>query len=330
MIFLDEAITDVVVYEDTLFGIMYELWANYGITADTNAMDATRAFYPGKDIIIKKDIVNSLQTALDYKQDKAEVKKVLKEEKEAELENEAKVKGVTVSDLNRENQEKKTYTNKMAEAMVNRNIEACRELIGYPLQVDGWDKMNRADKLENVLMTNIFDVKIGEKFHCLLPEHNEEEPSANIFIGDGDQELYKCHGCGKSYQLNTLVVKLTGKGTRETAKFMKDITGLEWLSNYQINTMIEIDNLKQILYGKDFEIMYPMLSKRLFTVRHGANWFQLYEFLLDQSSMMVLDESISNDPNKITFFISLDTISDRMKKKNLKGVYRNGIHYKIH
>lgn len=352
--FLSDSFFSADSYEEALHGIYMTLATKYGIKPDWRTLNATHSFYPGRDIIHLDEtaetpfyIVSRLKLAVQPvkemirmenkiakdKAEKAEAdalgitleelfvlkgleKKAARERKRAEREQlikEGKLDAKTVRKLERSD------FNELVEALKEKNEEKCRELMAPKyshINKDEWNLMTREQKEETVPLSELFGVEMDEKFLCWLPEHADDtSPSSSLKVSRGGQEIYTCFGCGNYIQLHTVVSKLTGLNVREVADFLTKVTGQNWLSMYQVDTVLRITELKRTIFNKGFEEMYPALTKF-----SNGNLIPLYLFMIDQASQLVPDEALTKEANDITFFMSLGELSRRAVKAGLTGV----------
>lgn len=354
--FLDGKVWDYEEYEQILYGIYDKLKKNYGIKADSNTLDATHAFYPGKELILVDELaVTSLDVAESFKADiepiRAEIKAERKAEKEEKEKARAKKMGVSLEEMyliegkikkaekakkqaqreediksgkiTKEQAKKiaRTESNELVEAIKSKDIEKCKTILmpKYKhINEDDWSMMTLDEKEAVVPMTDFFDVTTEEQFLCWLPAHSHDSsPSAQVNISYNGEEVYNCYGCKSVHQLHTVVGLMLGYDTRNTAQFLTEVTGKQWLSNYQLNSIVEANNLERIVNGKNFEHMYPNLYKFLNT---RASLSSLYLFLVRQASLLVLDKPLTNSTDKITFFMSFSEMQRRAKNYNLTGM----------
>lgn len=77
-------------------------------------------------------------------------------------------------------------------------------------------------------MYEYLGVPENQNFCCVLPSHDDEHPSARIYIDKetGDY-LYHCFGCGKTRNIISLTEELSGKCRREAINFIKAVYDLE-------------------------------------------------------------------------------------------------------
>lgn len=104
-----------------------------------------------------------------------------------------------------------------------------------------------------------------EFFNCIMPNHNDLNPSAHIYIADDGAKLYKCFGCGgNGLTIVTLVSELARCSRMKAINFIKDVYNLKLeKSEWQKQAIEELEMIKEYIYSTDFEREYPNLYKRL-------------------------------------------------------------------
>ena len=103
-----------------------------------------------------------------------------------------------------------------------------------------------------------------KKFRCVLPEHTDTTPSANIFESKNGTLLYKCFGCGKTRTIIGITEHLSGCKRHEAINFIKAVYGLkyeesDWVKE-QKDLLIESVNY---LDSEEFEVSFTNLLKVL-------------------------------------------------------------------
>ena len=82
---------------------------------------------------------------------------------------------------------------------IKANLEALRPT--YEGQV-----MNAKDINENIKLTDLLNVSLGERFRCILPSHDDEHPSSRIIEdkNNPDEQVYICTCDASGYRLVNL------------------------------------------------------------------------------------------------------------------------------
>jgi hypothetical protein len=81
--------------------------------------------------------------------------------------------------------------------------------------------------LKEVRLTDLLGVRAGQTFNCILPEHGDSTPSANISIGKDGLQWYKCFGCEANYLANYLIEVVAGCTIQEAKDFLGAVFNIE-------------------------------------------------------------------------------------------------------
>lgn len=101
-------------------------------------------------------------------------------------------------------------------------------------------------------------------FRCILPDHEDVHPSANVFISKYGSYLYKCWGCGCTRSITGIVEELSGCKRYEANNFIKAIYNIElketdWTRKWK-DILI---SAAQYLDTEEFQNEFPELNKRI-------------------------------------------------------------------
>ncbi|MEK4907366.1 hypothetical protein [Niallia sp. FSL M8-0099] len=159
-------------------------------------------------------------------------------------------------------------------------------------------------------------------FECVF--HEDNSPSAGIFITKINQYFYKCHSSTCSFRGNIIrcVERLQRCSRSQAINFIKKVFKLEikdtdWQREQK---QMLLSNKKMILSG-EFEESYPEIHK---VVKKYLNVLNvLHDVALDH----VYDEKLSDDENNVVFFASIPTICKalEMTSRNSKIPNRVGL-----
>lgn len=102
--------------------------------------------------------------------------------------------------------------------------------------------------------------------NCILPEHEDIDPSAHIYTTDDGTQVYKCFGCGKVRTIIGITEELAHCKKSKAIEFIKSIYNLkleksDWIQNQQ---QMLIDNANY-LDSEEFELEFPTLAKLIRT-----------------------------------------------------------------
>lgn len=139
--------------------------------------------------------------------------------------------------------------------------------------------------------------------NCILPEHEDNNPSAHIYVNENKVEFYKCFGCTKARSIIGITEHLSGCKRHEAIEFIKDVYGLElveseWTQQHKA-LMIECANF---LDSDEFKTEFPELNKVIRTRKHHI------KMLLLHFSEKINEDMIVND--KPIFFASYPQLMD--------------------
>ena len=101
---------------------------------------------------------------------------------------------------------------------------------------------------------------------CILPEHEDTDPSAHIYTTDDGTQVYKCFGCGKVRTIIGITEKLAQCKKSQAIEFIKSVYNLkleksDWVKQQQ---QMLIDNANY-LDSEEFDLQFPTLSKLIRT-----------------------------------------------------------------
>ena len=102
--------------------------------------------------------------------------------------------------------------------------------------------------------------------NCILPEHEDDSPSAHIYTTDDGTQVYKCFGCNKCYTIIGITEKLAQCKKSQAIEFIKSVYNLkleksDWVKQQQ---QMLIDNANY-LDSEEFDLQFPTLSKLIRT-----------------------------------------------------------------
>jgi len=150
----------------------------------------------------------------------------------------------------------------------------------------------------------------SDKFNCIF--HNDNNPSAGIFIGNDGNYIYKCFSanCGFVGGIIRIVERLAKCNKPQAINFIKAVYGIELQETEWQKEQKEIlqTNIDYLLSGK-MEEEFPELYKRI------RNYVPILITLHNIAMNNVKDENIA-DCEDVVFFSSLNNILKEMKSNN--------------
>ncbi|WP_066053010.1 hypothetical protein [Anaerotignum propionicum] len=245
---------------------------------DIKCKDGSRLFFGGRmliyedysatintDEIISKHYVEEIKSAKVKKALIANSGKVDKVKKECNIVNKS---GENIQAIMDRNADKLRVILGMGDLGVGNNkISSLSPTIKTPLTIfkcqnDLYSYINSIDLAEYLGVSN-------EMFNCILPSHEDDSPSAHIYISDNGTPLYKCFGCDKVRTIIGITEELAHCRRSEAIEFIKAVYGLELVESdwtrQQKQLMIDSANY---LDTEEFKEEFPELSKLIRTRKH--------------------------------------------------------------
>ena len=177
--------------------------------------------------------------------------------------------------------------------------------------------------LHNIPFETMFGVELGQKFRCVMPSHEDVHPSANIFIGKDGIRRYKCHGCGRHFNIFSFIQEITGCSFVTACRLVSTIFGIPYETEWQGECRDQISHYISFLGGDYFDSNFGILKKYLLRRRAMTDFI----LLLNIMSSMVMDSKAVNS-EKPMFCISLAEM--RKKYSNYgRNILPNSLYEKI-
>lgn len=169
-----------------------------------------------------------------------------------------------------------------------------------------------------IMNINLFEfLGVGKgNFRCILPDHEDEHPSANVFISKYGSYLYKCWGCGCTRSITGIVEELSGCKRYEANNFIKSVYGVElketdWTRKWK-DILI---SAAQYLDTEEFKNEFPELNKRI-----SRQKGHLKNILLHLEELV--DDNLRTDDNTPVFFQSYRQLKEVCNIKNQNQIVR--------
>ena len=162
----------------------------------------------------------------------------------------------------------------------------------------------------NIKITDILGIEEGARFTCILPDHEDNHPSARIITYD-DEQAYMCSCKANGYRLTTLLSKLLDKSEIDVMHELLDNLNIKCGSEYQ--RMCE-RYIMALLRDTDAELMPTIvdyLKKR--------KLYRTYNLVIQFANKHIVCESLGEDSNKIVFFLSKRHLAREMQENNISG-----------
>lgn len=171
--------------------------------------------------------------------------------------------------------------------------------------------INESDKWinENVLATDALGIEEGARFRCILPDHEDNHPSARIATV-GKEQVYFCSCEASGYRLITLLSKVLDMSPMRVKTMILDALHISYGSEYQKATERYIADLRRNLS--------KVLTQNLKDYLHKRKLFQTYKLIIDFADNHITYNSLSND-DRVVFFIGKRALQDEMKQNYISG-----------
>ena len=198
-----------------------------------------------------------------------------------------------------------THTKHITKEEIKANLEALRAK--YEGQV-----MNAKEINENIKLTDLLCVSLGERFRCILPNHDDKNPSARIIEDKNNpkEQVYICTCNASGNRVINIWAKLFNVSNTVAFKEISSILGTLMNSEYQKKAKDFIDTLYD-----NYDVLMDDEVKRILDKKRLTHIYLL--FLRIARSKAVAP--ISKNENDIAVYVSNEFIKDRMVKEKIAG-----------
>ena len=267
----------------TMVALYNEVKAQYPTVDIDASVDPGKILFGGKSLRLFKEVVNKTP----------EVKPVLKAAPIA-------TKAAHITDVINDSIEITVFD-------VLENLSNIAENYAHIKNIDINESYEWINK--NIKITDVLGINEDVRFRCILPDHQDNNPSARIAVC-GEEQVYmcSCEACG--YRLITLLSKLLDMSENKARKFILDNLNIAYGSEYQKTTKLYVADL---LVSVD-KTMTPELTNYL----NKRKLYQPYKLIIEFVYEHVSYESLSND-DKIAFFMSQNNLQEAMKQSYISG-----------
>ena len=307
MIFLlNEAITDIQTRNDIQSGFM-KIFENH---IDKKCGNAARIFFGSqakKLLYADFERTNNKETVLKYAEPTTRTEKPDKEKK---LQKTTKkyVPSAIYGNIEAIRKHDVAYLQKSLNIKKKTTFQNRQEFFNYL-----YKKINLAELLE---------VEEKEMFCCVLPEHDDTNPSANVFREKFGTWKYYCFGCNASLNTKQIIELLGGfKSEYQAINFIKevymlDIKETEWAKEQTAN----IDNILDCLVGATNEEAFSIICPQAaINTRNAVNTF-IQILLIAKSS--ILPDRTATDNGNIIFYMSDEQLMRKCGKNSKSQIHR--------
>ena len=273
----DETITE----SDKMEKLYNYIWSKFPTVDLDYSVDHSKILYGGKKVVFFNNETNNMP----------------------DLSNVSILKKKTVKAAPK--QTTATHTKHITKEEIKANLEALRAK--YEGQVMSAKEMN-----EKVKLTDLLNVSLDERFRCILPSHDDKNPSARIIEdkSNPEEQVYICT-CGASgSRVINIWAKLFDVSNTVAFKEISSILGTSMNSEYQRRAKDFIDTLYD-----NYDVLMDDDVKRILDKKRLTHIYLL--FLRIARSKAVAP--ISKNENDIAVYVSNEYIKDRMLKEKIAG-----------
>ena len=198
-----------------------------------------------------------------------------------------------------------THTKHITKEEIKANLEALRAKFNGQV-------MNAKEINENIKLTDLLGVSLGERFRCILPNHDDKNPSARIIEDKNNpkEQVYICTCNASGNRVINIWAKLFNVSNTVAFKEISSILGTLMNSEYQRKAKDFIDTLYD-----NYDVLMDDEVKRILDKKRLTHIYLL--FLRIARSKAVAP--ISKNENDIAVYVSNEFIKDRMVKEKIAG-----------
>lgn len=147
------------------------------------------------------------------------------------------------------------------------------------------------------------------KFCCILPTHEDTDPSAHIYITNDGTQLYKCFGCNQARTIISITEQLARCKRHEAINFIKKVYHID----YKLSEWVEHQRQLMVdsalyLDSQEFKETFPQINKLIRTRKTD-----IQKILMHMTKYVSEDMQLDGKP---LFFASLPNLMKVCEKKD--------------
>lgn len=106
----------------------------------------------------------------------------------------------------------------------------------------------------------------NETFCCILPTHEDNKPSAHIYITDDGTQIYKCFGCNQARTIISITEQLAHCRRSEAINFIKKVYKIDYRPSEWVEQQRQL-MIDSALYldSEEFKETFPQINKLIRT-----------------------------------------------------------------
>jgi len=278
-------------------------------TSDSVTFDPTRLFFGGKELINcdYNNRININNIMIKFK----DILKSIVDSSTLRLINTNTINSSSISMQKAQNPRPVRVYEEFSHFNAIKNLDVI--LMKHLLQING-DKVICVNKQEVYDFINGIDLceftNIHSMVNCILPDHQDDTPSAHIYTTDSGTQIYKCFGCDAKYTIISLVEKLAKCKRIKAIEFIKKVYNIELQQTEWQKQQLEILDINiELLLSDEFKEIYPQLHSLIRTRKNNLIALNNY------AKINIKDEDFCVDENPL-FFASLTKIMDIFGSKD--------------
>ncbi|NLJ96240.1 MAG: hypothetical protein GX321_03730 [Clostridiales bacterium] len=139
--------------------------------------------------------------------------------------------------------------------------------------------------INSIDLCEFLNIDEGYAINCILPNHEDNEPSAYIWRTQDNTQIYKCFGCGKALTIIGLVEELAQCKRSKAIEFIMSVYGIVLKESDWIVEQKEIMRQNALyLDTEEFKIQFPNISKLIRTRKTHLKMMLIYfsQFITDE------------------------------------------------
>jgi hypothetical protein len=151
-------------------------------------------------------------------------------------------------------------------AIKSLDVNKLRSLITVEDKVILSSEKEVYDFFNNIDLEDFLGFEEGYAINCILPDHEDNSPSAYIWRTKDGTQIYKCFGCDKALSVTSLVEVLANTTRRKAMDFIKQVYGITlYQSAWVLDQKDILKHNIQYLDSDDILVDFPYISKLIRT-----------------------------------------------------------------
>lgn len=298
---------------------------------DTKCKDKCRLFYPGKEIVYKNyDAVVDVNLLIsNYVEEEvvskgsscknkavkqvvnqsSEIIKLIKENQVEKVRNILFLKGKNLAAQSQQGLEgdrlymvQVSYISLFIEDTCTRKSRSATKPVNIRLPEVYYDEIRK------IPIDFLLDLPFNTLFSCMLPDHNDSNPSARIELNKEGSYIYHCYGCDSYLDLFDVLERVTGLSHYQVKTFINKLFNIKFETEWQIEKKRDILEYQDYIWSKQFEKDYPLLYSKL----SRSNSLGVLNLVLQIARMYLYDCNITGS-DKYLFYMSMSLMSSKAK-----------------